>query len=380
MKVTNTGNVAAKTPVQIYGQAPYTVGGVEKSAIQLLGFDKTPTLQPGESIVMPIKVDMEYIASYDSTYDNGDGTTGTYILDPGTYFFAVGNGAHDALNNILTLQGADASKMVGTGSAAAAVAQEIDENMISKTAFSISKTGAKISNQLPYADWNYYQDGEVTYLSRADWAGTFPKTYDSMTLTSEQLISDLNGNYYTISTTDDTSDVQWGKNSDLMFYQMYGKNFDDPAWDELLDKITLEEAQYMATFGGPSIPGIESIGTIETYATENAGNGIDVNLNASKDTGAPWNISADDPNGNWYPIVFASAPLVASSFNPDLYKEVGEFVGEESLFVGIPILWGPGLNTHRQAYNGRNGEYYSEDPVLAATLPWNLPSALWSTA
>lgn len=126
-----------------------------------------------------------------------------------------------------------------------------------------------------------------------------------------------------------------------MFYQMYGKNFDDPAWDELLDKITLEEAQYMATFGGPSIPGIESIGTIETYATENAGNGIDVNLNASKDTGAPWNISADDPNGNWYPIVFASAPLVASSFNPDLYKEVGEFVGEESLFVGIPILWGP---------------------------------------
>ena len=365
VKVTNTGNVAAKTPVQIYGQAPYTVGGVEKSAIQLLGFDKTPTLQPGESIVMPIKVDMEYIASYDSTYDNGDGTTGTYILDPGTYFFAVGNGAHDALNNILTLQGADASKMVGTGSAAAAVAQEIDENMISKTAFSISKTGAKISNQLPYADWNYYQDGEVTYLSRADWAGTFPKTYDSMTLTSEQLISDLNGNYYTISTTDDTSDIQWGKNSDLMFYQMYGKNFDDPAWDELLDKITLEEAQYMATFGGPSIPGIESIGTIETYATENAGNGIDVNLNASKDTGAPWNISADDPNGNWYPIVFSSAPLVASSFNPDLYKEVGEFVGEESLFVGIPILWGPGLNTHRQAYNGRNGEYYSEDPVLA---------------
>lgn len=365
VKVTNTGNVAAKTPVQIYGQAPYTVGGVEKSAIQLLGFDKTPTLQPGESVVMPIKVDMEYIASYDSTYDNGDGTTGTYILDPGTYFFAVGNGAHDALNNILTLQGADASKMVGTGSAAAAVAQEIDENMISKTAFSISKTGAKISNQLPYADWNYYQDGEVTYLSRADWAGTFPKTYDSMTLTSEQLISDLNGNYYTISTTDDTSDIQWGKNSDLMFYQMYGKNFDDPAWDELLDKITLEEAQYMATFGGSSIPGIESIGTIETYATENAGNGIDVNLNASKDTGAPWNISADDPNGNWYPIVFASAPLVASSFNPDLYKEVGEFVGEESLFVGIPILWGPGLNTHRQAYNGRNGEYYSEDPVLA---------------
>ncbi len=61
-------------------------------------------------------------------HDNGDGTTGTYVLDPGTYYFAAGNGAHDALNNILVLQGADKSKMVGTGSAAAAVAQEITED------------------------------------------------------------------------------------------------------------------------------------------------------------------------------------------------------------------------------------------------------------
>ena len=74
---------------------------------------------------------------------------------------------------------------------------------------------------------------------------------------------------------------------------------------------------------------------------------------------------ADDPNGNWHPEVFANAPLVAASFNPELFREVGEFIGEEALFTGIPILWGPGLNTHRHAYNGRNCEYYSEDPVLS---------------
>lgn len=365
VKVTNTGSVSGKTPVQIYGQAPYTAGGVEKSAIQLIGFSKTSLLAPGQSETVAVKADLEYIASYDVNYDNGDGTTGTYILDPGIYYFAAGNGAHDALNNILALQGADASKMAGAGNPVMACAQSITEDLISKTAFSISKTGAKISNQIPYADWNYYQPGEVTYLSRADWAGTYPKTYDTMTLTSEQLISDLNGHYYTIQTGDDTSAVKWEQDSDIMFHQMYGKDFDDPAWNELLDKISLEEAQYMATFGGPSLPGIESIGTVEIYATENAGNGVDVNLNASKDTGAPWNIRADDPNGNWYPIVFGNAPLVAASFNADLYKEVGEFIGEESLFVGIPILWGPGLNTHRHAYNGRNGEYYSEDSVLS---------------
>lgn len=367
VKVTNTGDMAGKSIVQIYGQAPYTEGGVEKSAVQLLNFGKTDTLKPGESQVVSVEVDLQYIASYDNTYDNGDGTVGTYILDPGTYYFAMGNGAHDALNHMMARQGADPESLSGESNSAMAYEHKITEDFISSTAFSVSKTGEKISNQLDYADWNYFQPGEVTYLSRTDWAGTYPKSYTDMTLVNEELINLLNGNYYTIQTDDDTSGIIWGKDSNLMFYEMYGTDFDDAKWQDLLDKMTLEEAQYLATFGGPSIPGVSSIGTVETYMTENAGNGVAVNLNASKDTGAPWSISASDPNGNWHPEVFANAPLVAASFNQDLYKEVGSFIGEEALFTGIPILWGPGLNTHRHAYNGRNGEYYSEDPVLSGS-------------
>ena len=365
VKVTNVGDVAGKTPVQIYGQAPYTPGGIEKSAIQLLNFEKTEILEPGASEVVPVKVDLQYIASYDENYDNGDGTTGTYIMDPGTYYFSVGNGAHDALNHIMAAQEMDAELMSGTGNAAQAVAVEIDENFISKTMFSISKTGYKISNQLPYADWNYYQPGEVTYLTRTDWAGTFPETYDAMTLTNEELINNLNGYTYTLQTSDDTSEVVWGADNGISFYEMYGVPYDDPKWDQLLDQLTLEEAMYIFTFGGPSIPGADSIGTVETYMTENAGNGIAVNLNASKDPNAPWAIPASDPNGNWHPEVFANAPMGASTFNPELMYELGQFTGIESLFTGINILWGPGLNTHRHAYNGRNGEYYSGDPVLS---------------
>lgn len=367
VKVTNTGDMAGKSIVQIYGQAPYTEGGVEKSAVQLLNFGKTDTLKPGESQVVSVEVDLQYIASYDNTYDNGDGTVGTYILDPGTYYFAMGNGAHDALNHMMARQGADPESLSGESNRAMAYEHKITEDFISSTAFSVSKTGEKISNQLDYADWNYFQPGEVTYLSRTDWAGTYPKSYTDMTLVNEELINLLNGNYYTIQTDDDTSGITWGKDSNLMFYEMYGTDFDDAKWQDLLDKMTLEEAQYLATFGGPSIPGVSSIGTVETYMTENAGNGVAVNLNASKDTGAPWSISASDPNGNWHPEVFANAPLVAASFNQDLYKKVGSFIGEEALFTGIPILWGPGLNTHRHAYNGRNGEYYSEDPVLSGS-------------
>ena len=365
VKVTNVGDVAGKTPVQIYGQAPYTPGGVEKSAIQLLNFEKTDLLQPGDSETVSVKVDLQYIASYDETYDNGDGTTGTYIMDPGDYYFSVGNGAHDALNHIMAAQGMDETKMSGTGNASQAYKKTITEDFISKTLFSVSKTGYQISNQLPYADWNYYQPGEVTYLTRTDWAGTFPKTYDSMTLTNEELINNLNGHTYELQTSDDTSDIVWGEDNGIQFYEMYGVDYDDPKWDDLLDQLTLEEAMYIFTFGGPSIPGADSIGTVETYMTENAGNGIAVNLNASKDPNAPWAISSSDPNGNWHPEVFANAPICASTFNPELMYELGQFTGVESLFTGINILWGPGLNTHRHAYNGRNGEYYSEDPVLS---------------
>lgn len=109
-----------------------------------------------------------------------------------------------------------------------------------------------------------------------------------MTLTNEQLIKNLNGETYTLKTDDDTSDILWGQDNGIQFYEMFGVPYDDPKWDKLLDQLTLEEAMYIFSFGGPTIPGAESIGTVETYMTENAGNGVAVNLNASKDPNAPW--------------------------------------------------------------------------------------------
>ncbi len=368
VKVTNTGDVAGKANVQIYGQAPYIEGGVEKSAIQLLEYGKTDTLEPNESEVVTVVAELQNLARYDSTYANADGTTGTYILDPGTYYFAVGNGAHYALNNIMALQGyTEEDGMVGEGDASMAYSLEITEDVISKTAFSISKAGVAISNQLEYADWNYFQEGEITYLSRSDWEATYPVEYSDLTLTDDQLISYLNGNYYTMSTTDDTSSILWDQDNGVAFYQMYGADYDDDLWTQLLDQMSLEEAMYIATYGGPSIPGASSIGLEEASMTENAATGIALALTACKDTSAPWAISSDDPNSAWMGCVFAGAPNIASSFNHDLQYDIGEFVGVESLFLGVPILWGPGLNTHRTAYNGRNGEYYSEDPILTGT-------------
>ena len=360
VKVTNVGNVAGKTPVQIYAQAPYTLGGVEKSAIQLMNFEKTDIIEPGKSETVKVTIDLQYLASFD---EHGEGT---YIFDAGDYYFAVGNGAHDALNHVLAAQGyTTADGMDYDGNAAQTIKLVVDESVVPYKAFAVSKTGYAITNQLPYADWNYYQEGEVVYLSRADWAGTYPKQYHNMTLTSQKLIDDLNGKYYDLKTTDDCSEIVWGADNGMHISDMKDVVYTDEKWDKLLDQLTLEEAMYIFTFGGPSIPGADSIGAVEIYMTENAGNGIAVALNASKTKDAPWAIPESDPNGNWHPEVFCSATLGASSFNPELYFELGKFVGEESLFSGINILWGPGLNTHRHAYNGRNGEYYSEDPILS---------------
>ena len=94
--VSNTGERKGKSVVQVYGSAPYTDYDrrqhVEKSAIALLDFAKTDTLKPGESQTVTMTVDLANLASYDAS------GAGTYILDPGDYFVAIGDDAHQALN------------------------------------------------------------------------------------------------------------------------------------------------------------------------------------------------------------------------------------------------------------------------------------------
>ena len=162
--------------------------------------------EPEFSVTKGKNGETEAYATFNVNVTNtGDGTKGTYILDPGSYYFAIGNGAHDALNNMMAAQGVSTAKISGASDASKACKKDIDENFLAKTAFSVSKTGQKISNQLEYSDWNHFQDGEVTNLSRADWGATWPKTYSDMELKDDELISDLNAHYYDVKTGDDTS-------------------------------------------------------------------------------------------------------------------------------------------------------------------------------
>jgi beta-glucosidase len=376
VKVTNsTSGVKGKSIVQIYGQAPYIKGGVEKSAIQLLGFDKTGELAPGASETLTIKVDLQDLASYDSSVTNGDGTKGTYILDEGKYYFSFGNGAHDALNNILTKQGKSAG-MDYAGSAAKVFEWNYDykgSGTVDTTTFAISKNNQQVSNQLEYADWNSFEGAsKVTNFSRSDWQGTYPKTYANMTAPAS-MIPLLNGKYYEVKTTDDTSAIKFGDSSvEYTLADMKLSDYDDPRWDALMNKISLVDAMGVIAANGNNFRNLDSIGFPKGSYTENSGNGVALSLFQTITPNAPWTIATptdkSDPNSEYKLEVFGAGPLVASSFDPDLFKELGETIGLQALFVGLPILWGPGLNTHRHPYNGRNGDYYSEDPILSGVV------------
>ena len=378
VKVTNTGSVAGATPVQIYGQAPYThstdLKQLQKPAIQLLEFGKTGIIEPGKSQEVEVEVDWQNIASYDSNYVNSDGTKGTYVLDNGDYYFTVANGAHEAINNILVKQG-HTEGLVGTGNKDVVYVENFksaDGKQTDANTFAFSKAGVRVQNQIPYGDYNWYLDegaeDVVTYLNRNDWVSTYPIEYtgEKAIKITDRLAKDLKGEYY-VTKNEDASEIIWGQSDiEIDFYHLAKMPYDDPRWEELLQKMSIEDAITMAAYGGNTFAAAKSVGFGGGKLTENTGNGIQNYLpgNNLLDDQCPWKVGDDDPNAKISLKIFGSAVLMASTFSHNFLFELGEFLGEEGILVGLPIIWGPGGNTHRCPYNGRTGEYYSEDPVL----------------
>ncbi len=365
---TNTGSVAGKAVVQLYAQAPYTDYDkqyhIEKSAVQLMDFEKTATLQPGESQTITMEVDMANLASYDS--ENAK----TYIVDPGDYYFAIGDDAHDALNNILAAQGkTTADGMTAEGNADKTY-HWVWEGDVDADTFSVSKAGVEITNALSEGDYatdiNAFLPGTVTYLSRSDWDGTFPQTISG--LTADENLSRLLGNdFIPLETGEDTSSIVFGDTtSSLTINDMKGADFDDPRWEELLNKVTVEEFLNFASNAFHNIAAIESVG-LPQYAADDGPGGSDSHyLTEGSYQGVPYADAADYDYGT---RVIPTPQNIAYSWNKELAYEKGEIVlGESTLVLNLPIMIGPGMNIHRHAYNSRGAEYYSEDPILTGYI------------
>lgn len=362
--VTNTGDVAGKYPVQIYAQSPYTdydrENKVEKASIQLLGYEKTQTLEPGQSETVTVELNLRYLASYD--YTNAK----TYILDAGTYYIATGNGAHDALNNILAAKGMTVEDgMTAEGKADLAIQWVLDD----LTEISESESGYEVTNQFDDADLNYWLPDTVTYLSRSDWEGTFPKAYHDIVPTDEmvtRLETDLATNVsyeQDTSITLDNMTTEADTNYNLMMLWDVRGDFNNELWEKLLDQMSLEDYCYCIYTLYPSV---ESISMPSNNNTDGP-NG----LNAGFNTDSSKAYYVDEATAseevlayrcNTYP----SGTTRAATFNKDIATAVGRMMGNDGLWTNKGGQTGPGANLHRTAFSGRNNEYCSEDSVLTA--------------
>lgn len=350
--VENTGAKAGKSVVQLYAQAPYIEGGVEKSAIQLMNFAKTKEIPAGGSDTVTIDCSLEFLASYD--YKNEK----TFILDAGTYYFAVGDSAHDALNNII-------AKKSSAHSSLGDPAKVYDGYKLSGTDKTYSKstiTGKEITNLFDDADYNYFYKNDaskqIKYLTRSDWT-TFPTTEDALTATTEMMKllscqeSKNTGFDYSAGDYDDVKLVTTASGGSYSLAQLYGvTDYNDPTWENVLNQMTLDE---MCTFleGNSLTRPIETIG----YKGSVDGDGP-AGFAGQFDTAA-------DKATALTARVYQSQCTLACTWNQDLAYAEGAFMGEDGIYLGKTSIWAPGVNLHRTPYSARNFEYYSEDSMLA---------------
>ena len=348
VNVKNTGAKDGKDVVQVYGQSEYTEfdkqNGIEKAAVQLVGFGKSDVIGAGKDADVKVEVERKELAAYDASVNK------TYILENGDYYLAVGNNAHDALNNILAAKGktkADGMDYDGNKDKT----YKFNIATTDATTYSLSKenVGVKITNRFDNADLNHYGEGLVKYLTRADWQGTFPKPYDSLTAT-KQIIDDLQFNYK--PEAPDTSITTGSTATKYSIVMMRGIDYDNELWDELLDQLTLNE---MAEIVGHSGYGTQTIESISLPAT----------------------VQADGPQGikgqyaGGATVAYTSEPVMAATFNVEILHNIGLSMGEDALRISsgkISGWYGPAMNIHRTPYSGRNFEYYSEDGFLSGVM------------
>ena len=357
--VANTSAVDGREVVEIYMQSPYTAydrqNGIEKASVELVGFDKQ-TVPAGQTVTFTVEVSKEELRTYDA---NG---LGTYILDAGDYYFACGNGAHEALNNILVAKGA---AVTGNAALCAKYTVEAQDNQI----FSVSSaTGAVIVNQLNHADLNKVDEdpfNDTVYVSRSDWEGTMPKaSFDgaysaSYVLAANDVIAA--GLAGPVLAEGNKEMPVFNKDSGLSLIQFVGVPLDGTieyngktyTWDDLVSQVNYLQ---MCKLVGQAYHSTVPLSQISKPAT--------------KDENGPLGITTK-LTGGASSTSYTSKDLLAATFDVEIAEAVGRSIGNDCLLAtqkAYSGIYGPGVNIHRTPYSGRNFEYYSEDPFISGKI------------
>lgn len=307
--VTNTGKRAGKDVVQLYYSAPYTNGGLEKSAVVLGAFGKTKLLQPEEKQTLILSYSTNDMASYDANKE------AAYVLEAGDYQLKLAQNVHQSTLDFT---------------------YKVPQTKVIKID---AVTGTTIKNQFAASE------ADLTYLSRADWQGTYPSDKANNHRAPQFVLDELAKK----PTDSKLTMPQFEQDNQLKLADLKGLAYDDPKWEQFLDQFTKEELIDYVVNGA--------------YQTE-----------AIDRLGVPSAMLLDGPAGlnsffkKFKAAAFPSENVLAATWNNQLGYEMGEAIGKEAKVYGVHGWYAPAVNLHRTSMGGRNFEYFSEDPVLSGKM------------
>uniref|UniRef100_UPI00403F0DFA glycoside hydrolase family 3 C-terminal domain-containing protein n=1 Tax=Paenibacillus sp. FSL H8-0332 TaxID=2954742 RepID=UPI00403F0DFA len=313
--VTNTGAAyAGKEVVQVYVEAPQ--GQLGQPAKALAAFTKTKLLEPGESQRLIVSFPLHSVASYDDA-----GVTGypsAYVLEAGTYRFYAGTSVK-AVSAVL-LDGQEGYVLDELK-----VVEQLQEAMAPTESFMRMKPGAR------KADGSYELVSSEVPTRKVDLAERIERNLP-------QQLPQTGNQGYTLR------DVHDGKVSMSTFIAQLS--------DQDLAAIVRGE--------GMSSP-------LVTPGTASAFGGVSDSLFSY---GIPVAATADGPSGirmdsGAKATQVSIGTLLAATWNAELVEALYVMEGQELLRNQVDALLGPGLNIRRSPLNGRNFEYFSEDPLIS---------------
>ncbi|WP_026519653.1 glycoside hydrolase family 3 protein [Butyrivibrio sp. FCS006] len=320
--VTNTGSVAGKDVVEVYYNPPYTNGGIEKSAANLIAFEKTDLLEAGASQTVNISFALEDMASYD-TYGEG-----CYVLEAGDYEISINTDAHNKI----------ASENV-----------TVDTKVVYDESNKRESDFVAATNQFGFAEGDSF-----TYLSRADGFANYDEATAAPATT--EMSDAYKATYFNETNYDPTAynndaDVMptTGAKNGVKLADLRGVDYDDAKWDSLLDELTVSEMNTLIALGGYETSAVDSIDKVMTYDCDGPAS-INNNFTGQGSIGFP------------------AAVMIACTWNKDLAYAFGDSIGQMADEMDVSGWYAPATNTHRSAFAGRNFEYYSEDGVLAGWM------------
>ena len=351
-----------KEVMEVYVSSPE--GDLEQPYQKLLDYAKTQKLDNGKDETITLNIPVSDLASYDAK-------KAAYVLEAGDYIIRVGDSSRNThiagiitvkdeiiveqLSNKLTLNGADPKGQANNEAIYNSMrfstkakrpsdpAVKGYQNQNDRIEFKKAKTSAIFINS------NFIEFVNNSVNNTAFTAGVAPKNYVA-TLTAVKKGEISIADFVAQLTKDELVNFLSGGYTAANSEQHYS---DDLALQ--INNVSSKDANKGWIGGAGSSRNIRRLGIPSvTYADGSAGISIG-DANAKK-------LGIDRNPG------FARAAGMACTWNPELQYQWGKAIGEEMRAINVDIWLAPSINLHRNPLNGRNTEYYSEDPVLSGKI------------